>query len=200
MREGFHDIPTGLIATTVTHLELAPSAPPSAPSLPAGIHLKQVRGMDIGRYRRLFRLIGEDWLWVSRLKMPDPKLQKILDAEETEVWLLRDGQADLGLCELDFSAAPDSGELAFFGVAPKLLGQGLARPMMVLALERAHRRNVHRFTVHTCTLDHPAALPFYQRMGFVPVRQEVEVMADPRLDGLLPETAAPHVPLIRPST
>ncbi|MEX0368657.1 MAG: GNAT family N-acetyltransferase, partial [Ruegeria sp.] len=43
--------------------------------------------------------------------------------------------------------------------------------------------------------DHPRALDFYRRSGFTPVRQEVEVMADPRLNGVLPKDAAPHVPL-----
>jgi hypothetical protein len=51
--------------------------------------------------------------------------------------------------------------------------------------------------VHTCTLDHPAALAFYQRSGFVAYRRQVEIDDDPRLDGTLPADAAPHVPLIR---
>lgn len=198
MREGFHEIPAGLIATTVTHLELIPSPPTKVPQLPDCYRLEQVHYMSVLRYRRLFRLIGEDWLWVSRLKMPECDLQAVLDAPQTEFWLLRDEQSDLGLCELDFNAAPQSGELAFFGLAPALLGRGFARPMMNLALDRAHKFGLQRFTVHTCTLDHPAALPFYRRMGFEPVRQEIEVMADPRLEGLLPESAAPHIPLIRP--
>jgi hypothetical protein len=30
--------------------------------------------------------------------------------------------------------------------------------------------------VQTCTLDHPAALPLYQKLGFTPVAQKKEVV------------------------
>jgi hypothetical protein len=48
--------------------------------------------------------------------------------------------------------------------------------------------------VHTCTLDHPAALGFYIKSGFTPFHRAIETFADPRLDGTLPVDAAPHVP------
>ena len=41
-----------------------------------------------------------------------------------------------------------------------------------------------------------AALPFYLKSGFRAVRREVEIAPDPRLDGTLPATAAPHIPVI----
>jgi hypothetical protein len=46
-------------------------------------------------------------------------------------------------------------------------------------------------------LDHPDALAFYIRSGFRPFRRQIEITDDPRLTGVLPETAAPHVPIIR---
>jgi hypothetical protein len=69
---------------------------------------------------------------------------------------------------------------------------------MDTALRRAWAARPRRLWVHTCTLDHPAALAFYQRSGFVAYRRQVEIDDDPRLDGTLPADAAPHVPLIRP--
>jgi hypothetical protein len=50
--------------------------------------------------------------------------------------------------------------------------------------------------VHTCTLDHPAALAFYIRSGFHPYRRAVEVADDPRLLGLAPRDSASWLPLI----
>jgi hypothetical protein len=50
--------------------------------------------------------------------------------------------------------------------------------------------------VHTCSLDHPAALPSYLRAGFRPVRRAFESFPDPRLSGLLPRDAAPQIPLL----
>ena len=49
--------------------------------------------------------------------------------------------------------------------------------------------------LNTCTLDHPAALAFYQKRGFAITHSEVDIVDDPRLVGLLPRDAAPHVPL-----
>jgi hypothetical protein len=51
-------------------------------------------------------------------------------------------------------------------------------------------------TVHTCTLDHPNALGFYLRSGFTPYARSVEIADDPRLHGVLPRSAAPHVPVM----
>ena len=39
---------------------------------------------------------------------------------------------------------------------------------------------------------------FYLGCGFRAFKFAIEVTDDPRLHGFLPETAAPHVPLIRP--
>ena len=64
------------------------------------------------------------------------------------------------------------------------------------AIERAWSQPIRRFWVHTCTLDSPGAIGFYQRSGFRPYAIEVEVADDPRLSGHLPRTAAPHVPII----
>ena len=64
------------------------------------------------------------------------------------------------------------------------------------ALEIAWSRPIRRLWLHTCTFDHPGAVPFYVRSGFHSYRRQVEVANDPRIIGLLPGTAAPHVPLI----
>jgi hypothetical protein len=71
---------------------------------------------------------------------------------------------------------------------------------MDTALHQVSRHHQHeplrRFWVHTCSLDHPAALNFYRRAGFVPYQRAVEVFDDPRVTGLLPPDSAPQIPLI----
>ena len=56
----------------------------------------------------------------------------------------------------------------------------------------AWRDDVSRVHVHTCTLDHPAALAAYARAGFVPYKRAIERFPDPRLLGFLPSDCAPH--------
>jgi hypothetical protein len=69
---------------------------------------------------------------------------------------------------------------------------------MDVALAAAWRPDTKRVWLHTCTFDHPAAIPFYRRAGFAPYKFAIEVSADPRLTGQLPRGAGPHVPLIEP--
>ena len=64
------------------------------------------------------------------------------------------------------------------------------------ATQAAWARPIERLWVHTCTLDHPAALAFYIKAGFVPVSRQVEVADDPRVLGVLARHEAPQIPLL----
>ena len=67
------DVPSGQIATVVTYLEM--DAPPEPMPSPAGQwHLTPCPAPDIDWYRSLFRRIGAEWLWFSRLVLPDAEL------------------------------------------------------------------------------------------------------------------------------
>jgi GNAT superfamily N-acetyltransferase len=193
---GYSAIAPGHIASVVTCLEMRerPALRPARP-FPSGVTLRRLNQPSVVTYRALFRAVGEDWLWFSRLIMADGDLRAILDDPLVEIYALgRDG-IDVGLLELDFREAGQC-ELAFFGLTKDALGQGMGRTLMNEAIERAWSRNISRFWVHTCTLDGPSALDFYRRSGFVPYALMVEVQADPRLTGAMPRSCAPHVPLI----
>ncbi|MGE0717611.1 MAG: GNAT family N-acetyltransferase [Alphaproteobacteria bacterium] len=194
--DGYSDVPQGKIAAVVTALEMKarPAARPDPD--PAPWRLATVERPDLGWYRDLWRRIGEDWLWFSRLQMSDAKLAAILHDPAVAVHALEaDGRAE-GLLELDFREAGRC-ELAFFGITQPHLGTGAGRWLMNRAIELAWSRPIGRFWVHTCTLDHPGALAFYMRSGFVPFHRQVEIADDPRLLGQVPLTAAAHVPVIR---
>lgn len=197
-QEGLYAVPAGRIAAVVTSLEMytPPALPPAA--APAGCALEQLPVPDPDRYLRLFRAVGTPWLWFSRLRLSQSELVAILHNPAVEVWVVTHGQADIGLVELDCRNLPDV-ELSFFGLIPEWTGRGLGRWMMTHAIRRTFGCGARRFWVHTCSHDHPAALTFYRRFGFVPFARAVEVADDPRLSGLLPRDAAPHVPLIGPA-
>ncbi|HEX6144741.1 MAG TPA: GNAT family N-acetyltransferase [Geminicoccaceae bacterium] len=157
--------------------------------------LRRVERPEPDWYRELFRRIGTDWLWTSRLGLSDEDLARVIRRTEVEVYTLRLAERDEGLLELDFCQAGEC-ELAFFGLTPGLVGRGAGRWLMNRAIDIAWSRPIGRFWVHTCTLDHPAALPFYVRSGFRAYRREVEVSDDPRLTGVVPRTAAAHIPIV----
>jgi GNAT superfamily N-acetyltransferase len=194
---GYHPLPEGHIANVVTCLEM--TAKPELRRVPAveGTYLKRMRAGDTGRFRDLFATIGRDIMWFSRLIMTDEKLASIIGDEHVECLALVKNGMDIGLLELDFREAGTC-ELSFFGLVPSAIGLGVGRYLMNEALERAWARPISRMWVHTCTLDHPAALSFYQRSGFKPYQVMVEVHPDPRLTGHMPEDASPQVPLLKP--
>ena len=190
-------VPPGKMACVVTYLEMTerPAAGP-AEAPPTGLSLRRVAEPAADWYRALFRAIGEDWLWVSRLRLSDEELLAIVRDPRVEVFALdRDGR-EIGLLELDRRREPDI-ELAFFGLVPGAIGRGAGRYLMDRAIDLAWSHGPRRFWVHTCTLDHPAALTFYVRSGFRPYKQVLEIEDDPRVTGLLPSHAAPQHPIFR---
>ncbi len=195
LSDGCHDVPAGKIATVVTHLDMTEPVAGRTVALPDGLAFERVQRPEPEWYRDLFlRVGGLDWLWFSRLGLEDAALVAILHDPDVELYaLMRNGTAE-GMVELDFRKAGEC-ELAFFGLTARLIGQGAGRYMMAQAIDRAWSRPISRFHVHTCTLDSPQALGFYQRCGFVTRRQQVEIADDPRLGGGLPRHAGPHVPI-----
>ena len=192
--DGYSDVPAGKIAAIVTHLEM--TARPAPRPDPAGAWtLRRVETPPLDWFRDLYRRVGEEWLWFSRIRMPDAELSAIIHSPLVEVYALEHEGRDEGLLELDFRDAGQC-EIAFFGVSAKWIGSGAGRWLMNRTLELAWSRPVGRVWVHTCTFDHPSALAFYQRSGFRPFRRQIEVVNDPRLDGTVPHDAARHVPVI----
>jgi GNAT superfamily N-acetyltransferase len=195
--DGYIDLPAGKIANVATYLQMF--APPRPRPDPASIAatLRYVERPSVDWYRALFHKVGDEYLWFSRIAMNRTELKTILDDPLEEVYAVDYGGSEEGLLELDFRT-PDECELVFFGLTAKLVGTGTGRWLMNRAIERAWSKPIKRFWVHTCSLDHPNALDFYRRSGFVPYERKIEVCDDPRLVGLVPPDAAPQIPLISP--
>lgn len=191
---GYTDLPPEKIATVVTYLEMRAMPSLEQVAEPEGWSLQRLSN-DLGRYRDLFRRIGEPWLWFSRAIMPDDALAAILGDPAVEAYALNDGSEDIGLLELDFRSTREA-ELAFLGLVPGTIGRGGGRFLMNEAIARAFAKPIERFYVHTCSLDHPSALAFYMRSGFKPYKRAIEVADDPRLLGFLPLDAGSHVPVL----
>ena len=193
--DGYGDIPRGKTASVVTHLQMFQRPPPRAERSEASWMFCTVDAPDTGWYRALFRRVGENWLWFSRLRMSDAELRHALSDPLREVYVFEAQGQEEGLAELAFDTRV-SASSATFALTPPTVGQGAGRWMMNRVLQLAWSRPIHRLRLQTCTLDHPGALDFYIRSGFTPFRRQIEVADDPRVIGLLPKTAAPQVPLL----
>jgi GNAT superfamily N-acetyltransferase len=192
LESGYHEVPEGYTASVVTYLEMH-ARPPLRPCAAGGLRLTRITTPDAARYRALFEKVGGDYLWSSRLEMTNAALLAVLSDPRVHLYVAMSGAEQAGLLELDFRA--DTGcELAFFGLTPEHVGGQAGRWLMNEALTRAWDEDISRLFVHTCTLDHPKALAFYLRSGFVPYKRAVEVSPDARLTGHLPKSAAPQIP------
>jgi len=194
MQDGYTDVPRGKIANVVTYLELRAPAALSPANHPA-FTIRLIDQPAVEWYRRIFREIGEPWLWFSRLRMADDELSAIIRHPAVDIFALSHEGADRGLLEFDRRSFPDI-EVAFVGVTPDLIGKGAGRALLAHGLAREWERRPQRIWLHTCTADHPSALRFYQKFGFVAYQRAVEIADDPRLTGEIPRSAAPHVPII----
>jgi GNAT superfamily N-acetyltransferase len=182
------------LAAVVTFLEMRASPKPEIPT--STLSLRAVEKPQPGDYRNLFRAVGSRWLWFSRLIMPDLELAAIIQHLKVELLVVEDAGGRLvGMLELDFRGRGEC-ELSFVGMLPELAGRGHGRWLLSEAVSRSWREGITRVHVHTCTLDHPAALSAYRRAGFVPYRRSIERFPDPRLIGVLPRDCAPQVPLL----
>lgn len=193
---GFYDLPPEKLATVVTSLEMLakPALPPHEDK--PGWELVKKDRPDTEWYLDLYRRIGEEWLWFSRAVMPAAELSKIIGDPKVEIYALEiDGKAQ-GLLELDYRTDKEC-ELAFLGVTDEIIGNGAGKWMMNHAIDKAwNGDDIDRLWIHTCTLDHPRALPFYIRSGFKPYSRQLEIADDPRITGVFPPGTSKHFPVL----
>jgi len=154
------------VATTVSYLEMRaplggdPVAPPSD-----DVDVSRLTRPGVAEYRELYRGVGESYVWTERLLMDDARLGIILADERVEVFVLREAGEQAGYVELDRRVEGEV-EIAYFGLFPRFYRRGLGRYLLDWAIRRAWSYSVDRLWVHTCTLDHPRALPTYLAAGF----------------------------------
>lgn len=162
------------IEVTVTFLEMA-SPPAHLPSLPMNqpVALLQARDIPLHFYRYLLDRVGRKWKWERALRLSDDALSDELAALGRDIRVLYLDGAPAGFFDLK-PELPGSVEIAYFGLMDHALGRGLGRWFLGAAIGAAWSHKPYRVSVQTCTLDHPAALPLYQKLGFAPVGQQKE--------------------------
>jgi GNAT superfamily N-acetyltransferase len=194
MEMTYTSLPDTELAAVVTYLEMRSPPEQEVPASP--LSLRRIDVPDPEQYRTLFRLVGAPWLWFSRLILDDAHLAAIIQHPKVELYsVVAESGRDAGMLELDFRE-PHECELAFIGLVPELSGKGHGRWFLAEAVQLAWREGVDRVHVHTCSLDHPAALSAYRRAGFTPCKRAIERFPDPRLLGILPLDSAPQIPVV----
>ena len=197
LRDGYHSVPTGKLAMVVTQLEMRARADTRPVPIPDSVALRPLTDVTLDQYRDIYRRVGEEWLWFSRLTMNDADLSAIIHDPKVQLFTLEHGGQTQALLELDYRTDGEC-ELAFFGLTKELIGTGSGRYLMNFAINTVWDQPIKRFHLHTCTIDSPMALNFYARSGFTAVGRKIEVADDPRLTKGWDQKIAPQIPIVRP--
>ncbi|MBY0421031.1 MAG: GNAT family N-acetyltransferase [Parvularculaceae bacterium] len=154
------------IDVTITYLEQRTRPTFPAPPRPPGkTAMLRADPCPVHFYRYLYAIVGEPWKWVSRKRLKDADLARILADPAVSVYVLYVGGAPAGFAEIE-QHADKTADIKFFGLVPEQIGRGLGRYFLANILDVVWAAAPSRVALETCTLDHPAALPLYQKMGF----------------------------------
>ena len=161
-----------LVEVTVYYLEMLAPSHRSVPAPRDGLAVLHVQSPTVPYYRSLYNAVGKDFYWLSRRKMSDEALAAIIGDPRNELHVLHVDGTPAGFAELDRRPLNEI-ELVQFGLMPEFIGQGLGKWFLQWTIDKAWSYEPKRFWLHTCTLDHTAALPNYMKAGFVQYKQEV---------------------------
>jgi GNAT superfamily N-acetyltransferase len=155
-----------------THVQMSARPQRSVAPPRDGLAIVHARNPTIAYYRFLYDTVGRNWNWVSRKKLSDEALGTIIHDPRDEIYVLFVEGVPAGFVELDRRVEGEI-EITQFGLVPEFIGQGLGRYFLHWAIDKAWSYGPKRLWLHTCTEDHPAALPNYLKAGFAIFKEVV---------------------------
>lgn len=165
---------TETLKVQITYLQQESRPARPAPARPRGVTaLMRAENPPVHYYRYLFDRVGTPHKWVSRRYMPDGDLAKIIQDPDVYIYVPYYHGAPAGLAEIDARENRNgngTAEIKFLGLIPEAQGVGLGRWLLHSAVDLGWSLSPARLLIETCTADHPAALPLYQKFGFTPYR------------------------------
>lgn len=113
-----------------------------------------------------FTNVGMQFRWYSRLSWSYPDWCSYVNRKNVHTWVGYLEGSPFGYVELEERGART--QIMFFGILKQFFGLGLGAHLLSCAIREAwaleKTESVH---VHTCNLDHEAALRNYQARGFL---------------------------------
>jgi GNAT superfamily N-acetyltransferase len=162
-----------VVDVKVYYLEMLAHNDQTAAPPREGLAVIHAKTPTVAYYRFLYNTVGKDYHWYSRVKLPDTELAATVQDPLNEVHILHVDGVPAGFAELDRRKEGEI-ELVQFGLMPEFIGLGLGKYFLQWTIDKAWSYRPGRFWLHTCTLDHPAALPNYVKAGFVVYKEETK--------------------------
>jgi ribosomal protein S18 acetylase RimI-like enzyme len=182
------------IEVVITMLEMAARPRHHVAAPPAGkLAILRAERMPVRFFRYLYAAVGDPWFWYYRRYMSDAEIAAIVQDPRVEIYVLYVDGAPGGYVEID-RRDPAQAVINHLGLVTEYIGRGLGPYLLGFAIDAAWLGDPPKVAIETCSLDHPSALPLYQKVGFVPVGQRTEFIEDPRLSGHLPSHLEPRLP------
>lgn len=157
---------------TVTYLEMrSPDAlrPKRCPDPRFRVAEATVKQWEFNRF--LYLLVGQNWSWTDKRSWSEDQWRGYAESDQLRTFAAYLDGSVAGYYE----SRPDGlggTEIAIFGLVPRFIGQGFGGALLTSALEQAWLNGAQRVWLHTCSLDHPAALPNYRARGMSIYRVE----------------------------
>ncbi len=133
----------------------------------------QVKQPPFNRF--LYQFVGKRWNWIDKFYWSDEDWRQYVEDENLRTWVAYQHGSPAGYYELQHQG-DDNIEIMYLGLSPAFVGKGYGRHLVSHAVESAWEWGAGRVWVHTCTLDHPGALPNYQARGFKIFKTETKTI------------------------
>ena len=156
----------GVTVATRTYLEMRdPSALRAARVEDPDVVVARVERPGPALWRWLYTEVGRSHRWFDRLGWSADEARAYLSDPQVSLWLLTVRGSTAGYFEL---RKTDDGaiEIVYIGLLPEFTGRGLGGHLLTEAVSHAWASGATRVWLHTCTFDHPSAIPNYLKRGF----------------------------------
>ncbi len=122
--------------------------------------------------RFLYSFVGKRWSWTDKELWTDEQWRAYVEDDTLRTFVAYYDGSPVGYFELQRQSGGDV-EIVYFGMVPKFIGRGLGGCLLTHAIRSAWDwEGAERVWVHTCSLDHPAALENYKSRGMTVYRTE----------------------------
>ncbi|QGX38964.1 GNAT family N-acetyltransferase [Permianibacter aggregans] len=117
---------------------------------------------ELNRY--LYAAVGGDWYWTDRLSWSYQQWLDAISGPNHRTFICYLDGTPAGYFELHKHPQADV-EISYFGLLPDAYGLGLGGWLLTRCIQEAFDWGASKVWVHTCTLDHPAAMANYKARG-----------------------------------
>jgi ribosomal protein S18 acetylase RimI-like enzyme len=167
---------TDAVTATRTYLEMtSPAQFKPARLADPTLTVRQVDPPNPTLWRYLYSEVGGPYRWFDRLPWTEEEAHTYLADPRISLSVLEVDGTIAGYFELR-READGAVEIVYFGLLPAFTGRGLGGHLLTEAVERAWASSATRVWLHTCTFDHPNAIPNYISRGFVVFKTEQYVV------------------------